>query len=290
VPSRLLTVCASHSPGMARDGEATQGTTFRQGLDRAKAIVEDFKPDLAVVFGADHRRTFTNTVPAFAVVASATALGDLGSPSGRYQIPTDQVERLASNLLVDGLDVALCRDIALDHGFGQTVGQLLGAIDALPTIPIFINCATPPLPTMRRVQRLGEQIGRHLKGPDSQSASPRILIIGSGGLSHAPPSLAPNMIGVNEEARAEANRNGRTRAAQRISETWDRTFLAALARNDSQWLTGLDDTEIDKAGWGAHECRTWLAAHAFEGEPLRTLAYEAVPEWITGMGLAITRS
>jgi 2,3-dihydroxyphenylpropionate 1,2-dioxygenase len=290
MPDRLLTVCASHSPGMARDDEASEGTVFRQGLDRARAIVENFRPDLAVIFGTDHRRTFTNTTPAFAVVQSATALGDLGSPSGRYEVPSELTERLASNLLADGLDVALCRDVALDHGFGQTFGQLLGAIDAIPTVPIFINCATPPLPTMARVQRLGEQVGIHLANAEDPTSSSKILIIGSGGLSHAPPSLAPNMIGACEEERAIANRDGRTQAAARISEPWDQTFLAALPNNDSEWLQSLEDTAIDGGGWGAHECRTWVAAHAFQGEPLQSLAYEAVPEWITGMGLAATRT
>jgi 2,3-dihydroxyphenylpropionate 1,2-dioxygenase len=47
--------------------------------------------------------------------------------------------------------------------------------------------------------------------------------------------------------------------------------------------------EVEKAaGNGAQELRTWLvAAGAAGGGGGRVLAYEPMPEWLTGMGVAV---
>jgi 2,3-dihydroxyphenylpropionate 1,2-dioxygenase len=280
---QVLTVCASHSPGMARDERREQGQTFRRGLDRAAEAIETFQPELVLIFGTDHRRAFATTVPAFAVVVSGTGRGDLGSPTGRYAVPHDDALSLAAELLRSGFDAAVSRDIDLDHGFGQTLGDLLGSIDRYPLIPIFVNCATPPLPPMSRVHDLGRRIGQVL--PKDYR---KVLVVGTGGLSHAPPSMAAELIGASEEERAAANRDGRDAARAAISPAWDRRFLEALAQDDAGWLRSLSDKDIDAAGNGAHECRTWVAAQAVAGRPLATVAYEPVPEWITGMGLVMS--
>ena len=77
-----MTLCASHSPGFARDDEEQFGDEFRQGLRRAKGMVEEFAPTLVVFFGSDHRRAFTDTIPSVSVVLGAEGMGDLLSPTG----------------------------------------------------------------------------------------------------------------------------------------------------------------------------------------------------------------
>lgn len=266
---------------MARDERCEQGQVFREGLRTVSEVSRAFAPDLVVIFGTDHRRAFTTTIPAFSVVVSATALGDLGSPSGRYAVPQEEALDLASQLMTSGFDVAISRELHLDHGFGQTVGDLLGSVDACPIIPIFVNCATPPLPSIRRVQHLGSRVGQLLSAIDR-----RVLVLGTGGLSHSPPSMAPELIGASDAERAAANRDGRAAAQDVISPTWDRRFLRAVGEGDSEWLRGLSTADLDAGGSGAHECRTWVAAQAVAGQPLATVAYEPVPDWITGMGVA----
>jgi 2,3-dihydroxyphenylpropionate 1,2-dioxygenase len=50
---------------------------------------------------------------------------------------------------------------------------------------------------------------------------------------------------------------------------------------------GTDSVE-ERAGSGGQEIRTWLIGHAAARMPLRWTSYEAVPEWITGMGSGTT--
>lgn len=278
-----LVVCASHSPGLARDVDERQGLVFRAGMEAARSRVAAFAPDVVVFFGSDHRRTFTDIVPAFAIVTEAAGLGDLGSPTGRYDVPADTADRMAKHLLDHGFDVAVVRGARLDHGFGQTFAQLVGMLGGVPVLPVFVNCATPPLPACARVWELGEAVGRYTRG-----IAERPLFVGSGGLSHSPPSLEGTAVGLSDEERTRVNREGFEAAKTKIDPVWDREFLGRLSAYDRPALKSLTDDAIGLAGVGAQEVRTWLAAAAAGGVALQTVAYEPVPEWITGMGVAMS--
>jgi len=279
-----MTLCASHSPGVARDAEEVHGAQFRAGMRRAKELVEAYDPTLVVFFGSDHRRAFTDTIPAISVVLGAEGLGDLLSPTGPYDVPRETAKDLAGHLLDHGFDVAVTREVALDHGFGQTAADLLGTIDAVPTIPVFVNCATGPLAGPRRSVELGEAVGAFCRDLDE-----RVLYLGSGGLSHNPPTLALIQDIVPEEERRAVSAAHRGAAKDQIRPEWDEKFLADLGNADRSWAYALTQADIDVAGVGANEVRTWLAAYAAGDEPMEKLAYEPVPEWITGMGVAVSK-
>ena len=180
--SRMV-VCASHTPGMLRDTADEFGHAFREGVEQAAARVAAFGPDLVVFFGSDHRRAFVDPVPAIAVMTDAEGMGDLGSATGRYDVPAKIAAELAGRLLDRDFDVTVGRDIALDHGFGQTYEQLIGDLPTVPVIPVYINCATPPLGRPGRAFALGRAVGEELSDLDQ-----RVLFVGSGGLSHSPPT------------------------------------------------------------------------------------------------------
>lgn len=278
-PTRM-SVCVSHAPGMARDPEARQGLTFRAGLAKVRELVDDFDPELVVMFGVDHIRAYQPVVPAISVVLEATGLGDAGSPQGRYDVPEEEAAALAAHLLANDIDCAVTHVTGLDHGFGQTVADVLGALDAMPLVPVHINCAEAPMMTCARAVSVGEVVGGYFAGDPR-----RILFLATGGLSHAPPAMESGVRGLSEAERRRVNMEGAAAAAGRINEAWDRAFLARLDGVDRTWVSGLGETLEQEAGCGAHEVRTWLAAWAAGGLPLRTVAYEAVPEWITGMGV-----
>ena len=62
---------------------------------------------------------------------------------------------------------------------------------------------------------------------------------------------------------------------------------AAAHHNLAAALTRLVDSAHVQAGAGANEIRTWVAAGAAGGgRPVTPVAYEPVPEWITGMAVA----
>jgi 2,3-dihydroxyphenylpropionate 1,2-dioxygenase len=277
---RTLAVCVSHSPGMMRDSDRSQGLEFRRGLARVRAAVEAFAPDLVVLFGTDHWRGFPENVPAVAVLSAAAALGDLGSPAGPYKVPGELAVDTASSLLRRGVDCALVRNGHLDHGFGQTAADVLGGIDRFPVLPVFLNCALPPLMPPARAADIGREIGDILR------PAGRVLFLASGGLSHDPPSLAASAYGMAEADRRNLNAAGRADAGRRVRPDLDERFLQTLSRTDRTWVSELEDWYLPSAGGGGNEIRTWLACWGAAGGGLDKIAYEVVPEWITGMGAA----
>jgi 2,3-dihydroxyphenylpropionate 1,2-dioxygenase len=282
-PSRRLAVCASHAPGMAADQEKRQGRTFRAGLRAVQDVVKAFDPDLVVMFGSDHRRAYEPVIPAVSVVMSAEGYGDHGSPTGQYLIPAPQAEQLAGHLLAAGFDVAASRGVRLDHGFGETLGDLLGGLDVRPVLPVFVNCATPPLISCARAVALGAAVDDFLSGLDPAT---KVLVVGSGGLSHSPPTLEVDTLGLSDAERKQISVAGRARAAEKVDPAWDAEFLDRLRNADDAWLSSVPQDVVDAGGVGANEIRTWLAAWAAAGRgPLATVAYEPVTEWITGMGI-----
>jgi 2,3-dihydroxyphenylpropionate 1,2-dioxygenase len=282
VTSERLVVCASHSPGKERDTEHAFGHRFRTALAAAAERVRRFDPDVVVVFGGDHRRAFRHVVPAFGVALSASILAEGGHPPGDLDVPSALARGLCEHLLSAGFDVAACREIELDHAFAQPVRDLVGELADKPVIPVPVNCATAPLPVGRRVAEFGAEVGRFLDGLDE-----RVLVIGTGGLSHSPPSLEVDTYDLSDEDRARIISEGMADARNKIRPDWDTDVLNAMSTWNVAELIRLVDGAHARAGAGANEVRTWLAAGAAGGgQPVTPLVYEPVPEWITGMAVA----
>jgi 2,3-dihydroxyphenylpropionate 1,2-dioxygenase len=270
---------------MVRDRDRLQGTHFRDGLARARECVEAFAPDLVVLFGGDHRRAFRHVVPAVGLVCSGGVIAEGGHAAEALDVPGDTARTLAEHLLGAGVDVTVCRDIELDHAFAQPMRDLLGAVPARPVLPVPINCATAPLPTPSRILAVGDAVATFL-----DDRAERVLVIGTGGLSHSPPSLEVDAYQLDDHERARINREGAAAAAGKIRSEWDEEFLTALTDFDRPTLTTLAATATERAGVGAQEVRTWLAAGAAGGSaPLHRVAYQPVPEWITGMAVVASR-
>jgi 2,3-dihydroxyphenylpropionate 1,2-dioxygenase len=141
----------------------------------------------------------------------------------------------------------------------------------------------------------------------------RVTVVGSGGLSHdpptprlekSPPEVARRIIVRHTPTQDEldARENRVIQAARDLvvgkgpclppSEQWDRDFLEKFLGPQQERFDAMTDAEIDRvAGFGAHEVRTWVAAAAAARKMghLRTELryYHLVPEWITGMGIVV---
>ena len=74
-----------------------------------------------------------------------------------------------------------------------------------------------------------------------------------------------------------------------VNGDWDREFLDAITGGDVAYVRGLSYTEVESnAGHGGHEVLNWIALMgAMRGGPAKLLDYEAVTEWICGIGLAV---
>jgi len=278
---RIALLCTSHGPLMLRDPEHAQGRQFRAAFAQAQDFVRRFDPELVVFFGSEHRRTLQDIVAPFTVFCTARGYGDFETSDGPYAIPAELATALLDALADADIDAAHGEDAKLDHGFGLTMGELFGANDALPVLPLLINCVNPPMPTMRRSRALGSAVGRFLRTLDK-----RVLVLASGGLSHSPVTLTRENQKKSEAERVYRPPDYIEAAGRKINPDWDTSFLAALRAGDWATLERLSVDEIESAGVGANEVRTWIAAAAAAQPASLHTDYEPVPAWITGMGIA----
>ncbi len=301
-------LCMSHSPLMDRNRAAAEVEAGWSGaIQAASRFVEDGSPDLAVVFFPDHTNGFLyDLLPSFCVGVAGTAIGDFGTVPGTLDIPQEVAADCAAYCIGSGVDVAISYNMKVDHGGVQPLEMLAAHHVLTRMVPIFVNCAAPPRPTFERVRVLGRAVGEW-----ARDRPERILVIGSGGLSHDPPlpSIATATGAVATRLReggplSYADRLARqtrvlngglafsagTSPLRPLNPEWDRNFLAELAGGSLSVLDDQDDEAITAtAGCGAHELRCWIAAlSALAGTGSYTadpIFYAPVNEWITGMGV-----
>jgi 2,3-dihydroxyphenylpropionate 1,2-dioxygenase len=295
----------SHSPfwNIAPPGSpGAPGGRFTESVDRLRAAAAGLAPDVAVVFGPDHARNlFYDCMPPFCIgIGRVRGTGDYRTPRGDLPQAGPLAREICAEVTAQGFDPALSLDLGIDHGLTQVYSKLFPALD-LPIVPIIVNSGCPPLPSFRRCFDFGHAVGQAIR---SAAGTDRVLVIGSGGLSHWPASISAEDPAITPEWR-DFLIHGRPRVAElepireerarelaagestgQVNADWDRALLERLC-TDPGVLGRLDAEDVEgRAGPGALELRTWAAATAAWGGPLEWTAYEPVPEWITGMGMA----
>jgi 2,3-dihydroxyphenylpropionate 1,2-dioxygenase len=298
----------SHSPLLNLPGPSQDLLDdIESALADARDFVTDYDPELVVIFSPDHYNGFFyRTMPAFCIGTAATGIGDYGTYAGPLNVPDDVATECAKHVLESDIDVAISASMDVDHGTVQPLQKLFGAATARPVIPIFINSVATPLGPLRRVRALGAAVGTYL-----ETLGKRILVLGSGGLSHDPPvptlATAPpaalsrivhgapmtpeqrqaRQVAVIEAAQAFAHGDS---PLQPLNPDWDHAFLELLDSNRLSEVDGWSNEWIEQeAGHSAHEIRTWVAAFAaLAGHgPYRTdhRFYRAAPELIAGFAI-----
>ncbi|MER5753685.1 catechol 1,2-dioxygenase [Streptomyces sp. NPDC002088] len=308
----VLGIGASHSTLMnthwAEVDHLPAAHSFRDGLGAAREALAAARPDAVVVIGSNHfRGMFLDLMPAFTVgVGEVHGAGEAGTPGGPLPADTDLARVVVDGLVGDGFDPAFSLRLTVDHGITHSLQHLLPALD-VPVVPIVVNMFAPPLPSLRRCHALGGAIGAAIRG-DGQDGK-RVAVIASGGLSHRLPwpkwfaALSDDdrflveawLNGRDSWTTYEVRRRQIIRAARPdINEEFDRWFLQLLESGDLTPLLDHTDADLEKAaGNGAQELRSWIAMTAAlttpGGQPPtgRTLAYGAVPDWLTGMGVSL---
>jgi len=305
----LRMICASHTPLMDHvDADPVVDREVRAHFAALADEVAAYDPELIVVFGPDHfKGFFYDMLPSFTAGVRATAIGDYDIGGGEFDVPEALALDCVRAVRAEAVDLALSYRMQADHGFAQLLMLLTGAVGRYPVLPIHINCAGPPLPSFPRIRALGQAVGRWAAGLDR-----RVLILGSGGLSHdppipqiesAPPPVAEMLIaGRNppieaRRAREQANFETARRlargegAALPLNPQWDRDFMRRMALGELDALDALSEADLTRiAGCGGHEVRTWVAAYAAIAAAgpsrHRHVFYHDIPQWNAGMGIA----
>lgn len=304
----IAALFSSHTPLMDyADPGAAVRAEIDAGFAALKRFVDDFAPELVIEFGPDHfNGFFYQLMPAFCVGAAAHSVGDWRMPTGPLPVPMEIAAALVHHVHSRDVDVAISYRMAVDHGITQLVDRLFGWSAVPPIVPIFVNGAAPPRARLNRVVALGRAVGEF-----AGSLGKRVLIMGSGGLSHDPPipalATAPADVrerlvtGIEPGPDARAARQQRvldegrkmldgTSTLLPLNPDWDRAVLAKLAAADFDGLAALDDESITREGGrGGHEIRTWIAGCAAMAAlgPYRAEVryYREIPAWIAGFGM-----
>ncbi len=313
-----MLVCVSHSPIiMIRAQAPAEEDEILAAYARTVKEIERFDPELVIAIASDHFAGFhLSLMPPYCIGLEAEAMGDVGGFAGPLAVPRDDARRLIESLRGAGFDPAVSYHMRLDHAFSQPLYRLLGGLDRYPVIPLFVNAIVPPLLPFGRSRALGEAMGRYLR-----ECGKRVLVIGSGGLSHHPtryypaPADAPSDVyawqldgergGSMSEAQWLERLHGmhvegakmlvdgrRTREDICLNPDFDRRFMALAAELSMQAVDAWSPTEIvAEAGIGSMELHAWIAAieayRGFDGRPTYEQIYAPTLEYGIGYGMLV---
>lgn len=211
------------------------------GFPPVHAWLEKVKPDVAVVVYNDHGLNFfLDKMPTFAVGAAA----EYRNADEGWGIPTvppfrgeqDLSWHLINRLVADEFDITSCQEMLVDHAFTLPMALMWPGQGNWPvsTVPVCINTVQFPLPSAKRCWNLGQAIGRAIA---SWPADKKVVIIGTGGLSH----------------QLDGQRAGF------INKDFDLKFMASLVDNP-EWATQYSVEElVELTGTQGVELLMWLA-------------------------------
>jgi aromatic ring-opening dioxygenase catalytic subunit (LigB family) len=267
---------ASHSPGITGWPERATDSS-REAVESAFADVRgriaDLQPDVVIAVSVEHFTNFhLGNLPAFAIATGERYLGPvtaemasfLGVPQRFYPGAAELGRHLYESALESEFDPALVEGgLEFDENFCVPLAHL-DPDGRFPLVPVIVNGVNPPWPTPKRCYDFGRMIRRAV---ETQTVAERVVVLATGGLSH--------WVGLPESGC--------------INQEFDRDFLQRLVAGDPDRLTAYTAAEIDAAGNGAHEIRTWLIAAGAAGTGFDVLAYEPVAAWLTGTAVAAAR-
>ena len=265
----VLAALTSHAPMITGKPEVSrpeQRDRLYDGFHELRRRLAAARPDLLVMFVNDHLQNFPySNMPAFCIGVAKDYDAPSAGGARLMRIPPRKVPgapewglALLERGLAAGFDFAYSHEIESWDELAVPL-YFLTPDGTLPVSPVYTNCAAPPLPTPRRCHEMGAFVGAFIR---SRPATERIALLATGGISH--------WVGTPETGR--------------INSEFDHRVLDHVARADAEALSRLTEAQIERDGGnGGQEIRNWLALlGAVPGWKGEVLAYEPVPEWITG--------
>jgi protocatechuate 4,5-dioxygenase, beta chain len=195
-----------------------------------------------VVFNDHGLNFFLDKMPIFSVGAAAE-YRNADEGWGIPQVPSfagdlDLSWHLIESLVADEFDITTCQEMKVDHAFTLPMA-LLWPDQKWPVrcVPVCINTVQAPLPSATRCWKLGGAIGRAV---ESFGSNERVVIVGTGGLSH----------------QLDGERAGF------INKAFDLQFMDSLTA-DPKWATQYSTHQlVEHTGTQGVELLMWLTTRA----------------------------
>lgn len=234
-----------------------------EGMMEMRRRIRDLKPDIIVLAGSDHLNNFNLSMQVTLAVGVAdeyTTLGD-GPPVVTFPGHRAFAEGFARFAEPHGFDLVQAEELRPDHGMALPK-LIVDPTNTIPVVPVYINAIMPVPPSPQRCYRLGGVLKDMVE--QTRPAGERVVVVGGGGLSH--------WLCLPEQGR--------------VAEEFDEDFIARMIAGRSEELARYTAAQIlEAAGNGGLEVTSWLfMAGALPGARGEKLFYEAIPEWISGMG------
>ncbi len=225
---------------------------FFDGFPPVHAWLDKVKPDVAVVVYNDHGLNFfLDKMPTFAIGAAE----EYRNADEGWGIPTvapfkgdpDLSWHLIDSLIEAEFDLTTCQEMLVDHAFTLPLELLWPKRNAaLRTVPVCQNTVQFPLPTPKRCLAFGRAIGKAIESWDSDA---RVVVIGTGGLSH----------------QLDGERAGF------INKKFDLEFMEKLV-TDPDWVTRYSITDlVELTGTQGVELINWLTARGALGGAVKAI-------------------
>jgi hypothetical protein len=234
-------------------------------IDQLREKLEALAPDTLVLVGDDqHENLVEDNMPPFSVfigkeVEASTSLRYLNQPRTenrtRYKVDDLLALGILDGLMSDGFDPAYSRKTRYDGGLGHAFARVLKFLtpDArFSIVPIMVNTYYPPAPSAKRCVQFGKALAKAIRG---FSESRRVVVIGSGGLSHT-----------------------------KIDLGLDRELIQALEKNDQKFLQEMSSAALIE---GTSEIRNWIVTAAAADRPATIVDYQPLYRTPNGVGCAM---
>lgn len=170
------------------DQQQSYWKPFFDGFPPVREWLAETKPDVAVVFYNDHGLNFfLDKMPTFAVGAAE----EYRNADEGWGLPVYKPFRghpalswhVIETLVEDEFDITTCQEMLVDHALSIPFELAWPDANAWPVklVPIAINTVQHPLPSAKRCLALGQSVHKAL---EAWGGNERIVVIGTGGLSH----------------------------------------------------------------------------------------------------------
>jgi Catalytic LigB subunit of aromatic ring-opening dioxygenase len=234
-------------------------------IAKLRQKLEAFDPDVLIVVGDDqHENLVDDNMPPFSIymgeeVEASTSLRYLKQSKSenrtKYRVDAKLAESLIAGLMDEGFDPAYSKRTRYDGGLGHAFARVLKFLTPHATrriIPVMVNTYYPPAPSAHRCAQFGVALAKLI---DRFPSADRVVVIGSGGLSHT-----------------------------KIDEQLDERFIRALQHNDTDYMSAMPASLLLE---GTSEIRNWIVTAAAANCQGTMVDYFPLYRTRTGVGCAM---